>query len=88
MAELKVFSNGVDFTIAESIDEAISLLPNVGEYDIFKREWGPEPMDGRFGIWLDRDGEVAEHGTGDLIERSWEEWIGTFGKGYLCTTEC
>ena len=79
--KLQVFSNGVDFVIAENIDEAISLLPNAGEYDIYKDEWGPEPMDGKFGIWLDFDGEVAEHGIGDLIERNWQEWIDTFGKG-------
>lgn len=87
MDELQVFSNGYEFAIAESVDEAISLLPEVGEYDIYKDEWGPEPMDGKFRIWLDFDGEIAEHGTGDLIERSWREWIDTFGKGYLCTTE-
>ncbi|KKN56383.1 hypothetical protein LCGC14_0572940 [marine sediment metagenome] len=86
MSELKVFSNSVDFVIADSVGDAISLLPYAGE-DVYEDEWGAESMDGKFSIWLDLDGEVAEHGVGDLIERSWEEWIKTFGKGYLCKTE-
>lgn len=86
MTKLQVFSNGVDFAIAENVDEAISLLPYPSE-DTYRDEWGPEPMDGKFSIWLDFDGEIAEHGTGDLIERNWQEWIDAFGRGYLCTTE-
>ena len=84
MSDLQVFSNGADFVIAENVKEAISLLPNLGDDDAV---WGPEPMDGKFGIWLDHDGEVSEHHVGDLIERTWAEWIDQFGKGYLCTTE-
>ena len=86
MSDLQVFSNGTEFVIAESVSEAISLLPYPAE-ETYDDEWGPEPMNGKFSIWLDFDGEVAEHGTGDLIEHNWREWIDTFGKGYLCTTE-
>lgn len=87
MTNLQVFSNGADFVIAESIDDAVGLLPYLGTDDVFPDEWGPEPMDGKFSIWLDHDGEVSEHHVGDLIERTWAEWIESFGKGYLCTTE-
>ena len=88
MKDLTVFSNGAEFVIAENMKEAISLLPYSGaDADIYPDEWGTEKIDGRFSIWLDHDGTVAEHGVGDLIERTWGEWIETFGKGYLCSTE-
>jgi len=86
MTKLQVFSNGADYVIAENLDEAFSLLPYLE--DMHKDEWGLEPMDGTFSIWLDFDDTVAEHGTGNLIARSWQQWIKTFGKGYVCVVEC
>ncbi len=82
---LHIFSNGIDYVIAETSKEAKNLAPSYIEDDMPLIQ---QPDDKEFPVWYnENENKVLEHHEGELVTHTMAEWVELLGKGYFATTE-
>ena len=89
MAELHVFTNEYEWVVAESIEDCEAAMnESVGAtYDADDEiEWRQLDDDSTIKIWMN-EGDIAEHGEGEIVEKTCREWAEENGRGFLCSTE-
>gem|GEM_PF-5252955 len=84
-----VFSDDYECYVAETLEQAMGMQrrlcgENPGEED----DWAQCADDEAILIWLDDEGEIAEHGMGVIVIGTCGVWAEAYGSGLLCSTEC
>ena len=88
MMTVHVFTDGCDYYIAETIDQAREMQRHlIGENPGEIEYWNQCEEDDELRIWLDNPGDVSEHGVGELVLGTYRIWAESFEPGFLCSTE-